>query len=259
MEQEIELEYHQATFALLGERPLVSSQTTETVAQFEQRRQITLPASVREWYSLKQGVTILDEYSNGDHAISLEDLETRERYWSGGHYHAPDLLKKGLLPILVENQGVCTWAIQLNGADDPPVVVSFDGTMPFAVWQPCADTFSTFVYTRVWDFHCLRRDYVLFGWEKALSSVDLHFLQTHFQEGPQTYSYPGLFNYRFSQGDEAFILFECEDHTDWWVSAESEESLWQVTKMVWECGTLKQSLKAWTPTGETVLAKLRSG
>ena len=55
-----------------------------------------------------------------------------------------------LLPIRWENQGVCTWAILLDGSNDPPVFVDVDsdGTE----WRLQAPSFSTYVYTCVWDY-----------------------------------------------------------------------------------------------------------
>jgi hypothetical protein len=57
---------------------------------------------------------------------------------------------------MIENQGVCTWAIALDGTDDPFVVVEKDsGTPP--TWQMCTDSFSQWVYYLVHDGILLRR------------------------------------------------------------------------------------------------------
>ncbi len=60
-----------------------------------------------------------------------------------------------MIPIRWENQGVCTWAILLDGSDDPPVLVDVDsgGT----TWQRLARNLSTYVYSCVWDYHVVLR------------------------------------------------------------------------------------------------------
>ncbi len=257
MNQHLDLTYHQSTLRLINEQSIFSGHALEVLDHLERERNIVFPASVREWYSLTRRVDILGEYSNTDHPTPLEELGKVDRYWSGGKYHDIDFLSRGLLIIMSENQGVWTWAIRLDGSDDPPVVVAFDTLMPFSTWEPCADTFSTFVYTRVWDHQIMFSGCVLFGSEPVLSSTDLRFLKEHFTEGPQTYTCPQLFNYRFSDGSKRMLLYEGERSTDWYLRAESEEELLHLTKAVWKCGTLEKSLESWTPCGNQVLAKMR--
>jgi len=244
-----QLMYHQATLDLINEQPLVSEEAVVALDHLQRKRNFILPASVRAWYSLQRAVTLLDKYSNADRAVDVEQLGGIDRYWSAGRWHEIDLFEKGLLPILSENQGVCTWAIQLGGTNDPNVLVSFDDMMPFAKWQPYADTFSIFVYTRIWDYQGILSDYLLYGWEPVLSPDELRFLRTHFIEGPQTFTYPAVFTYRFSKGSQRILLWEGEHHTDWWLSATSEEELLQLTKAVWLCGTLARSLEGYTCAG----------
>lgn len=257
MDNQQQFMYHQATLDLINEQLLVSEEAVGILDRLQRKRNLLLPASVRAWYSLQRAVVLLEKYSNADRAVHLEQLGGVDRYWSAGRWQEIDLVEKGLLPILVENQGVCTWAIQLNGTDDPSVVVSFEDTMPFAKWEPYADTFSTFVYARVWDYQGLLSDYLLFAAEPRLSSDDFQFLRARFTEGPQTYTYPTVFTYRFSRGSQRILLWEGEDQTDWWLSAPSEEELAQLTQAVWSCGALANSLEGYTPFADKVLAQCR--
>nr|BFE59268.1 hypothetical protein GCM10020063_037940 [Dactylosporangium thailandense] len=78
-----------------------------------------MPASVREWYSLAAGQEIR------------------------------------LLPFMIENQGVCFWAVMLDGSDDPPVMISLDDLEPSDEWTMLAATFSDLVYTRIWDHQAM--------------------------------------------------------------------------------------------------------
>jgi hypothetical protein len=59
-----------------------------------------------------------------------------------------DLIREGLLLFMVENQAVSVWAVRLDAGDDPPVVVARD---PDLKWRACAERFSTFIESQVWD------------------------------------------------------------------------------------------------------------
>jgi hypothetical protein len=248
MDDKPPLLYHQATLELLHEHPYISEVAVEDLDRLQRKRNIKLPASVREWYSLQQAVAWLDEYSNDDYAVPIDQLGEVERYWEAGHWHEIDLAQQGLFPILAENQYVCTWAIQLNGTDDPPVVVSFENTMPFAKWEPYAESFSTFVYTRVWDYQVIFSDATL--WGNALFFPDeLHFLQTHFTAEPQTFTYPTPVTYRCSKGTQRVLLW-CDGvqmPPQWFLSAASKEEWVLLTQTVESCGTLAQSLPDFAP------------
>jgi len=129
--------------------PLIASPST--LARLEERQHILgrrFPAAVREWYALDRAVAILETYGNSDRPIPLARLGEIEKGYGGNPDQ--DLLTNGLLLIMYENQGVTRWAIRLDGTDDPPVLVQED--WPRGPWHIYAGQFSTFVYTRVWDW-----------------------------------------------------------------------------------------------------------
>lgn len=244
------LHYHQAALDLVGETPHFLTNANALIEQVEQSHHISLPPSVREWYSLNKGSILLSEYSNDDHIVPLEDLG--EYGWRNKASHP---LAQGLLPFMLENQAACTWAIHLTGADDPPVLVSYDEKE--TLWLPFASSFSLCVYTRIWDFRRHRAEYVLWSNEGPLQDHDLQFLREHFKEGPLTFSYPGEINYRFWQEDRELLLWSSETESNWWLRADTEEDLERLVRSLWHCGTLRDTLQEWNLGGE-ILTRLHA-
>lgn len=242
MDDKLPLLYHQATLDLLHEHSSISEDAVEILDWLQEERNLKLPASVREWYSLSQAVAWLSKYSNQDHPIPLEQLAGVDDDWEDIQCHEIDLV-----PIMIENQNACTWALQLNGTEDPPMVVSFDKTAPSAKWEPYAERFSTFVYTQIWDYQGVFSDYTLWG-GALLSPDELYFLRTHFTEEPQTFTHPTPVTYRFSRGTQRILLW-CggEQMAQWFLSAATEEEWSQLTQTVESCETLAQSLPNFIP------------
>jgi hypothetical protein len=98
---------------------------------------------------------VLRKFSNDDVVYDAQRLGRAEvYYWPEDNGDWPDDVEEqeerpfdpvgslGLLPFMVENQGVWVMAVRLDGSEDPPVVISFDDVTPSAVWQPQADRFS---------------------------------------------------------------------------------------------------------------------
>jgi hypothetical protein len=177
-----------------------------------------------------------------------------------------DTIRNGLLEVMIENQGVCRWAVKLDGSDDPPVMYEIDTREP-DVWKLCADTFSTFMYCRALDFgHCLKDMAVAVrGFDPPLAPSDLKLLQSRFAEGPRTYGVPGHTNYRFFapdlvSPDSAILLYDGEMEADWHLVATSDEALLQLLREVWNCGTLQETLRTFNdPRSQQVLDRARSG
>jgi hypothetical protein len=185
-------------------------------------------------------VTWLSTYSNQDHPVPLELLGDVDGFGDD----AVDLAQQGLIPIMVENQHVCIWALQLNGTEDPPVIVSFGATTG---WQPYAERFSTFVYVRIWDYQGIFSDATLWG-DALLSPDELSFLQAHFTEEPQTFTHPTPLTRRFFRGTQRILLW-CGDEpmSQWFLSAATEEEWSQLLHTVESCETLAQYLPHFRP------------
>ncbi|MER6632090.1 SMI1/KNR4 family protein [Streptomyces sp. NPDC000987] len=143
----MDLQYHQQALRLAGHSAAVSAAAVAALDELETRHDITLPASVREWYSLASAVEILRRHSNDDRPYRIEELGRPADEESD----CPDpVASQGLLPFMVENQGVCYWAVRLDGSADPEVLVSFEDLAPDS-WLPHARSFSEFVLTQIWD------------------------------------------------------------------------------------------------------------
>jgi hypothetical protein len=159
---------------------------------------------------------------------------------------------RGLLHIAIENQGVCQWAIHLDGSDDPPVLVYLDGTPG---WQLHAEHFSIFTAAQVWDWS---REPALGAQDQPLAERDLAFLQDTLQEAPRTYAWPGNVNYRFQDDTSRILIRDVpEFQADWYISADSEIALLRLAARIWHCGTLAESMGSFNKQGESVLKQLR--
>lgn len=135
------LRFHAKTFALLGRQLVASKRALQTLDRIERDRNLTFPPSVREWYGLKDAVQILKDHSNVDHLTPITRLG-----------EAADPVAEGKLIFKTENQGNCDWAVEVDGSDDPPVVVSDVDSPRYQKWLWCADSFSEYVYCCVWDY-----------------------------------------------------------------------------------------------------------
>lgn len=235
--------YHQAALDLMGEAPRISPQAIMLLDQWEHTHAKALPASVYEWYTFEQAILWLERYSNGGHPIALAHLGGKQRYQSGGGEQEIDFLARNLLPVLMENQGTCMWAVQLDGSEDPPVVIAFDYRQPASTWDIYVDGFSHFVYTCIWDAQIIQLDSAIFGTKKDLLPEELMFLQEHFQQGPSTYHFPARSNYRFSSGNQRILLQQYDYGLSCYLFAEEDDDLKQLVKTIWQCESLKEGLQ----------------
>jgi hypothetical protein len=143
MTTEAPMDFHRRALAIFRATPapMTESETAlATLARREAALGLTLPAAVRAWYAI-DGASELLRRGLDAQGIALEELGAP---YEGLAEEPIDLVPSGWLLVLVENQGVCSWAVRLDGSDDPPVDVELD-SMPEPEWQPFAATFSAFV------------------------------------------------------------------------------------------------------------------
>jgi hypothetical protein len=191
--------YHRKTLEMLGREPV----QTELPSG--------LPRSVAEWYSLDDAVSLLEKYSNQDRPLRPSDFEV--------------ISENGQIftVFMYENQGVCWWAYSGDGAD-PPVYVNLDP--PPNQWFMHSETFSIFVYTRVFDFwRWYNPQLHISGNGGPLSSETLQSLRDSFEEHPITWGWPGNTQYRFSRGDQRIVIWDTPTQAYWHFSADSAGSL----------------------------------
>ena len=134
--------------------PIASAASEGVLRMLECRLNCSLPYAFRDLLALQNGLALLGHFSNSDVAIPADQLAKPLRRWPGY-----DPLADQLLPFMVENQGVCVWAIPLNAGDDPP----------------------------------------------------------------QTYGWPGSTNYRFCNARSRLLLWDGNEHCDWWILPTSAE------------------------------------
>lgn len=239
--------FHRATFELLGDLPRSSTAALGDLEKTERRLGMRLPASVREWYLYDDALLILALHSNDDPPIPVEEFSLTES------------MAGRLIPIRRENQGVCTWAVLLDGSDDPPVVVDVDSNG--TAWQPLAEKFSTYVYTCVWDYHVvLRRPALVQAQNAPLSPQALHTLQGLFGERPRTFGWPGCAQHRFAGDQHGILIWATKDQqADWFVGAADAISLESALRLVWDLDAVGEAFYDCSETAKVILAKLKAG
>ncbi|PWT95796.1 MAG: hypothetical protein C5B53_10945, partial [Candidatus Melainabacteria bacterium] len=224
--------FHDSTYGIIGGKPEVSKEALALLDALDKKCGGRLPPSLREWYSLDGAVEILAKRTS-DHPIALSDLG-KDSWYVGG---TRDFVAEKYLVIMSENQGVCHWAIELNGQDDPPVVVEVD-SLPKVEWLPFADTFSAFLETMVSDWNYA---IVLCAQDIPLADRELDFLRQQFTEGHMTHNWPAKTTYRFRQDDQCIIIWDGEEQADWFLESNSPENLRELVNKMWQCGSLAES------------------
>ncbi|HTU90431.1 MAG TPA: hypothetical protein VMF69_10180 [Gemmataceae bacterium] len=163
-----------------------------------------------------------------------------------------------LLPFKYENQGVCEWAIVLDGSDDSPVYVDVDSNG--AQWNMQAPTFTAYVYACVWDYvFVLDQPGLVQAQNKPLSSEAIDELRRRFSEQPRTFGWPGRTQHRFAGKDQALLIWSGEDQADWFVGARDAKSLESALRAVWNIDGVGQWLWECSEIGKAVLDKIKGG
>jgi hypothetical protein len=239
------MSFHTSTSRLLGIEPEVTADAQAEVKNAERRLGITMPASIRDWYERGDAIQILAEHSNNDPPIRIADFAAMR--WDS---HT-------LVPIRYENQGVCTWAISLDGSDDPPVLVDVD--TGGREWQVLARSFSEYVYSCVWDYRIVLHQPALVEAQNCeISKEAVETLALTFRQAVQTHGWPGSTQYRFHGNQQGVLIWAVEEQADWFIGASDAESLRTVLEMVWNIDSVGNSLYDCSEIGRAVLAELRA-
>ena len=237
--------FHSATFRLLNFEPEISSAAQRAVADSETRLGVEFPRSVRDWYCRDGAVRILAEHSNADPPEEIENLKIIE--WQSHR----------LPPIRYENQGVCTWAFDMDGSEDPPVYVDVDTNG--REWQLLSPTFSQYVFSCVWDYRTVFfKPALVQAQNRVLSQDALEKLRALFQEEVQTCGWPGNIQYRFSNRNGAILIWASDRQADWFVGALDANGLESVLRAVWGLDDVGAALYETSDRGKAVLAQFRN-
>jgi hypothetical protein len=239
------MSYHTATYRLFNREPRTAVAMEAVLADAERRLGISLPPSVREWYGYEDAVSILAKHSNQDPPVEVRDFAAIERQ------------SRLLLPIRHENQGVCTWAVALNGSEDPPVFVEVDSGGK--EWQLLAPSFSAYVYSCVWDYQeVFGKPAIVQAQNVALSRTALDALGRNFTRELETQGWPGNTQHRFTNGTAAVLIWSAVGQADWFVAAPDAATLESILLAVWDIDAVGESFYACSPIGESVLEKIRA-
>ncbi len=300
---------YQSVFDLLDIQPPNSAEAQQMIEAWEHQHGRRLPEAVRQWYLIENVVSLQDmqeeqwdqhdmagqlwyDYSNADWPESLEYvlLQFAQEDDEDQHSSVPARIR-----VLVENQAVCSWFIQPNGSDDPPVVV--DETYNYRPddpegsrileWVKVADHFSAFVFDWIAGYYFrnytplseraydskrrtrpAREKLYLNGlWlyaanAEALLPPYLDFLIEEFSADSRVQVAEGVTQYQF-HSDQGRIRVTADDDPQengvsaWWLHAASEENLFQLAKKVLWCSDLGRHLRHWTKTARPVRDRLR--
>jgi len=112
----------------------------------------------------------------------------------------------------------------MNGSDDPPVYLNID---PKRVkWVLCCEAFSTFIFTRVFDFrYWCDTDLWISGSGNPVNSETLKLIRDDLVEQPKTYGFPGDVQYRFARNDQRIIIWDSPQQAYWHFTADTIASV----------------------------------
>jgi hypothetical protein len=283
----VKLKYHQATFLLLDEKPIISARAVKEIDRWEKRSGLKLPAALKEWYSLEGAEEWLQRIQKRFVAVPLRSLfKGLENPW--GPPGGPLLLRIGQLDFVA-------YFTRIVRSADPPVLMVWDSM------DIDQDRFSIFVFRAIWgglngaDFIKNEEGGNLSSPKDTCGPMEFDFLQEHYYLGlhevfehhqgvnPFTKKLIDVYRLRKKRGKRSSeetsgpdrhdyhfflpgkrIMVRCfgdpttgERPASWTIGADSSEKLRDVTQHIWLCGQLSRTLKARDKSGKALLRELR--
>jgi hypothetical protein len=247
-------QFHRRTFELLSIEAAASTAAIASLRRVESRIRKRLPVSLIEWYLQRNACAILMEHSNTDPPVALDDLG---KPLTDPTVRRPrELANEGLLPIRFQNQGVCTWAVRLDGSEDPPVVVTYDERL--CEWIRCADHFSDYVFTCVWDYvFVLRGEILIQAQNDPIRDDALIELRKNFKAITTTFGWPGHTQYRFERGNWHLLIWASDEQADWFLTAMDSAAITDAMTFVWNIDNVGKSFWSNDEEGEQLVKGLR--
>ncbi len=246
------MKYHRETCRLLDIAPGISSENVAEIQRREAAIGISIPESLKEWYGIENSVQILQQYSNCDVLVPLERIGEPVEHWYGASHR--DFVQQGLLWISRESQGVANWAVELDGTQDPPVLVEVDSA-PNEIWELHARTFSDFVLSRVWDFTPAIAGVA--ANDVSLGDAVVVALQLRYKQAVETFGWPGNRQLRFENELGRILIWQGPDGADLHLRAGNAESLGHLVRDVLAVTGVKIDFYPVTQVGESVLCELQ--
>ncbi len=282
MSKPMQLRYHQRTFELLREIPIVSKTNVRLIEEWEKQHKVTLPGAIREWYSLKgvekRGAFGLDGYS------SAKSIEPMLKHQTELHRRcAVDLSKQFEVRDIGFHHEDISVVARFDATDDPPIFERVEDRETYPSFGKRL-RFAEFVFRTIW--YALIGTAEQFnkptceasGW-RVISPIELDYIIESLTELFRERRYRGkrvmknpftgkiikLFPYRFAfQHPSGFIAIRCQANpakqsaeSCWVVLGHSESDLFELAKLFWACGDFSKTLTAANETGKAVLTRLR--
>ena len=162
-----------------------------------------------------------------------------------------------VLVLSVENQGVCSWGVPLDGDDHCPVLVGgelLDAGEATVEYAACVEDF---IAARRWDRRCLDTGPVLQAQALELAQSELGYLRARLSPAVATAGWPGSRQYRFEGRGVQVLLWSQHGQCDWWISAATEESLRAFAAGLLELPGLRDTLWSNDDAGTRLLDESR--
>jgi hypothetical protein len=157
-----------------------------------------------------------------------------------------------VLVLAVENQGVCTWGVDLGEDHFGRVLVGGDLSSGPAVVEYCSNI-EEYIASRRWDAVCLNAA-LLQAQAEPIDDRTLGALRAAWQEQWITFGWPGMRNRRFQQGRVRLMLWDGEGQCDWWVSGPVDD-LRRVLPALRGMSNLRSALWSNDESGVALLAE----
>lgn len=239
-------------FKLAGWTPAACPRAELELLEIERKIGRRLPGLFRDLLSLANGTDLLAHFSNCDRPIARSQLGDSVSRWPS--YDPP---VSPVLPFMLENQGVCTWAFALDEGDDPAVLVEVDSG-PRPEWQPTGVSLSTWLECQIHDWLLLSSARFAAQAEPLTDDV-VAALRRRFRQGVTTFAWPGEVNYRFSNIHGQLLLWFGRGQCDWWIAPADQEPAISVLDDVRDVKNLAADLYALRPGDEAALEAWKRG
>ena len=269
------LKYHQPVFDFLGEKPVFSRKQHDALKALEVFLKVKFPAAFVEWFSLENAESLIT--FNCDHVMPVDRFEVQSNplidndlrwrsivfpddllwRWKSAEAYGID---EKLLVFIVENQGVCSWALDLNDGADPQILMKWNE--PGKRWLQSSEKFSAFVFARVWDTRAWFSDFSLQAFGKSFSFADLAYLESHYDMLPVNRPF-SAYNicYRFQKDGKQILIPQGYERSDCHIYAPTLPELEALVRDIWHLSDLSESLEHYQPDSDLskMLERIRKG
>src|SRR5262245_34956133 len=285
--------YHQNVYDLLQLEPGESPEAARMIAEHEAAHG-PLPASLREWLLvpdvlplvMPEGAwgwevapgTLWFDYSNEDQVLGIAEILRG--------FATPSEQPRGrFVSVIVENQAVVSWWVEVDGSEDPPVWCDNDQPEEPEQWEQVSPSFSGFVTDWITCFYqqpytprapnssdaradCavpFVKPYANGLWLRTpadpFAPPVIDFLTEQLGEPEQTPRPGDITTYTF-RPDGGTIRVTADEPSlpdglsAWWIHAQTPERLAELGRLLLPWGTLRETLRADTEAARNVLRQI---